>query len=241
MFALVGVSAIVFVERAPLPGGSWAPYAALAGLGIAVALGGLYAGLARGKMGVVAPVAATGAVIPLLVGLASGERPGVLPMVGIGFALIGLVLVSRRETAANVDPHRGTGLSLALLAAAGFGAAFVGLDRAAEVDVRWTIFGSRACFLLLVILAVAALRPTIRVAGSDVPPLAAIGLLDLGAITALTLATTKGLLSIVSVLASFAPMVTLIIARVMLDERLSRNQGVGVAVTLVGVALITSG
>jgi drug/metabolite transporter (DMT)-like permease len=128
------------------------------------------------------------------------------------------------------------------VAAAGFGTFFVGLDRASEsADVSWVIVVSRGCSLALLVIAAIAVRPTLPRDAPSLALLGMIGVLDLGANGLYALATQEGLLSVVSVLGSLYPAVTVVLARVVLAERVAREQEVGVALALAGVVAISAG
>jgi len=222
-------------------------WAALAGSAGVVALAAFYRGLAIGTMSVVAPISATGAAVPVLVGLAEGERPGALQVAGMAAALVGVILASRESELAEElgARHRDAGraaVGLALVAAAGFGTFFVGVDRAsATAEVPWVIVVSRSCSLVLVLVAALVARPRLPRDGASLGALAMIGVLDLGANGLFALATKEGLLSVVAVLGSLYPAVTVVLARVVLAERVSRLQEAGVAMTLAGVVAISAG
>jgi drug/metabolite transporter (DMT)-like permease len=222
-------------------------WAALGGSAGVIALGAFYRGLAIGTMSVVAPISATGAAVPVLVGLAEGERPGLLQVAGMVAALAGVILASR-ESEPSEDmgaAHRKAGrasVGLALVAAVGFGTFFVGVDRAsATAEVPWVIVISRSCSLLLVLVAALVTRPDLPRDAVSFGALAMVGMLDLGANGLFALATTKGLLSVVAVLGSLYPAVTVVLARLVLAERVSRLQEVGIGLTLAGVVAISAG
>jgi drug/metabolite transporter (DMT)-like permease len=222
-------------------------WAALGGSAGVVALGAFYRGLAIGTMSVVAPISATGAAVPVLVGLAEGERPGVLQVAGMVAALAGVILASRESEPAEDlgSAHRQAGraaVGLALVAALGFGTFFVGVDRAsATAEVPWVIVISRSCSCSLVLIAALVVRPQLPRDPASLGALAMVGVLDLGANGLFAIATTKGLLSVVAVLGSLYPAVTVVLARVVLAERVSRLQEIGVGLTLAGVVAISAG
>ena len=191
-------------------------------------------------MGIVAPISAVAAVIPFAVGVASGERPGALQIVGIVLALAGVAVASREP--AHRGGGRAAGIGLALLAALGFGLYFVFADRAADESVPVCGGdGSRR-------LAAARLRRCRSASGrrsrpgrAFLPVLAVVGLCDVGANMLFSLATTRGYLSIVAVLAALYPVVTVALAAVVLHERIAPSQRAGVAGALLGAAMITAG
>lgn len=243
--ALLVPFALALADRGP--SASAVGWAALGGSAGVIALGAFYRGLAIGTMSVVAPISATGAAVPVLVGLAEGERPGVLQVAGMVAALAGVILASRESEPAEDmgEAHRQAGrasVGLALVAAAGFGTFFVGVDRAsATAEVPWVIVISRSCSLVLVLVAALVARPDLPRDALSFGALAMVGVLDLGANGLFAVATTKGLLSVVAVLGSLYPAVTVVLARFVLAERVSRLQEVGIGLTLAGVVAISAG
>lgn len=220
---------------------AWAAGVGLLGL---LGLVAFYRALAIGTMSIVAPISATGVSIPVLVGLASGERPGTLQIAGMALACCGVVLAAREPPAAG-DAERRTGRTaviLALLAAIGFGSFFAGIDRAEETgDVAWVLLAARAADVSLLVVAALALRPRIPTAPAALGAIAAVGVFDLLANLLFVLAAGRGLLSVVGVLGSLYPAVTVILARFVLHERLSRTQNAGVLITLTGVVALAAG
>jgi drug/metabolite transporter (DMT)-like permease len=219
----------------------WA--AGVGGLGL-LGLVAFYRALAIGTMSVVAPISATGVAIPVLVGLASGERPGALQVAGIALACCGIVLAAREEPAADAAAQRSgrAAIGLALLAAIGFGSFFAGMDKAEETgDVAWVLLAARSADVVLLLAACAVVRPKLPSEPVALAAIAAVGLLDLLANLLFVLATSRGLLSVVGVLGSLYPAVTVVLAHVVLHERLTRTQNAGVLVTLAGVVALAAG
>ena len=236
---LAAIALFVAVRGIEPPGGATFAFAAAAGVAGAVGLGALYRGMAVGAMGVVAPISATAAVIPVAFGLARGERPSGLQLAGISAALVGVALASREP---GENARLAAGVGLALVAAAGFGSYIVLIDEAAEASTEWAVLVSRgaasvAAVSVSVALALGRLRPRARA----LPALAVIGLFDVGANGLLALALTRGLISLVAVLSALYPVVTIALARAVLGERIGRIQAAGAATALAGVALISIG
>jgi drug/metabolite transporter (DMT)-like permease len=234
----LAVVIVVALTQPELPSGQAVGAAMLAGVGGVVGLGGLYRGMAVGAMGVVAPISSAAAVIPVVVGLARGERPGGLQLAGMALVLAGVVLVSREPGTGRARFAAGAGL--ALLAAAGFGSYFVFIDVASDDGVAWAVLVSRGVATALAFgaaFARSAWRPPARM----LPALVAVGLFDVSANGLLALALNEGLVSLVSVLASLYPVVTLMLALSLLGERVGRAQTVGVVGALVGVGAISAG
>ena len=238
---LVLVAAIVALRAEPVPGGRHVAYACLSGLAGAVGLAAFYRGLAVGAMAVVAPISGTAAAIPVAFGLITGERPSGLQAVGIGLAIAGVALASRELPEEGGGPRVAAGVGLALLSALGFGSFFVAMDAASGPDLFWAIFFNRATSVTALVLAALALRPRLRPSRADLGVLLSIGLLDISANALFAAASTRGLVSLVAVLASLYPVVTVLLARLVLGERVRRVQQAGVAAALAGVALISAG
>jgi drug/metabolite transporter (DMT)-like permease len=226
---LAGIGLIVAVRGEPAPGvGDLVP-AALGGMAGAVALAAFYRGLAIGTMSIVAPVSATGVAVPVVVGLATGDRPGALRLAGVALAVVGVVLASR-EAAPESSPRAALArrsLLLALVAALGFGSFFVGMDAAADADVFWALLAARAASFTMLCLVAAAMRPRLPRQRTTLAALAGIGALDLGANGMFAAATTEGLLSLAAVLSSLYPVVTILLARGLLGERVRPVQEAG--------------
>ena len=236
---LAAATVWVAVSADGFPGWSATALAAAAGVSGCLGIASLYRGMAIGAMGIVAPISAVAAVIPFAVGVGSGERPSALQVAGILLALAGVAVASREPR----DRGGGAvaGLGLALMAAAGFGIYFVLADRAAEESVPYAVATARVASLLLALVAALVVGVSLRPGRALLPAIVAAGLCDVGANMLFSLATTRGFLSIVSVLAALYPVVTVALAAVVLHERVARTQRLGVAGALVGAALITAG
>lgn len=217
-----------------------------AGISFAIAIGSFYRALAVGSMGVVAPITALGALIPIAGGLLSGDRPGAPQFLGMAVALAG-VTVTTREVRSEQTPE-GAGnrraIVLAVLAGAGFGLTQLALAFAAESDPYWSIGFVRIAAVAALILYVAFGPGFASIRGSGgrpVWPLLVIGIVDVSAMTAFTVSTNHGDLSVVTVLSSLYPVVTVLLATVFLRERLNRPQVIGASVTLAGAILLSAG
>jgi drug/metabolite transporter (DMT)-like permease len=233
--------------------------AAAAGLAGAIALSAFYRALAIGTMSIVAPISATGAAVPVVVGIASGDRPAALQLAGIVAAVVGVVLASREldepkkgsglaplhgVQGARPDPGRvpeRTSIALALVAALGFGTFFIGMDAAADASVPWALLANRVASVSAVLLVVAAARIPLPGSPGRLAPLVLVGLLDAGANGLYAWGATEGLVSVVAVLGSLYPVATVLLARLVLGERVRRVQEVGIVAALAGVALIAAG
>jgi|TARA_B100000959_G_scaffold101347_1_gene106981 drug/metabolite transporter (DMT)-like permease len=215
---------------------------ALAGVLGMIGVGLLYRGLGRGPMTVVAPITAVNsAAIPVVWGLTFGETLSSLHVLGILLGLLAIVLVSRSPDI-TMDRPRGL-IAEATLAGAGFAGFFIVIDAAQDATAPWPLVGARIASMLLALAVLfaqgAPVLPTKldRVGGLVV----ATGVFDMGANMAFLFAVNIGLLSLVSVLAALYPATTVILARVVLQERMSRSQILGMAGAVGSVALIALG
>jgi drug/metabolite transporter (DMT)-like permease len=238
---LTALGALVAVRGEGPPAARYLLYAALAGIAGAVGLAALYRGLAVGSMSVVAPISATAAVIPVVAGLVTGERPSAAQGAGIGLALAGVVLASRERSSDGGGRRVAEGVGLALVAAVSFGLLLVALGAASDADASWATFAMRSTSFTLLAATALVVRPSFSLGRDDLAVLALIGVLDAAGNALFALATTEGLLSVVAVLAQLYPVVTVLLARVILGERISRPQQVGVVGAFAGIALITAG
>jgi drug/metabolite transporter (DMT)-like permease len=238
---LLLIAAFVAIRGRAAPGGDFALFAALSALGGVVGLASFYRALAVGNMGVVAPISACAAIVPVTVGIATGDRPAALQVAGVALALVGVALASREEVAGGRSTGAARGTGLAMLSALGFGFFFLGMDRASDADIPWAMLVNRLTGFSLLVLAVALLRPALTTTRHDLPTLALVGTLDISANAMFALASTKGLVSLVSVLGSLYPLTTVSLAAVVLRERPQRVARLGVVGALAGVALIAAG
>ncbi len=213
-----------------------------AGLLSAVCVAAFYQALAVGVMSIVGPICSVGTAVPVIVGLASGERPSAAQLAGIGIALGGAILASRKTSAG--ERHQATGklsIALAVLSAVAFGFAMVFYAQGAQSDPYWIVLLARSTSMTVFALAFVVVRPGLKLTRAAAVPILAVGVLGTSGAVLFTVATTMGYLSIVSVLSSLSPIFLIILAYVFLHERLSRMQQLGVASALVGVALIAAG
>ncbi len=243
---LCGLAAITVVVGAgslEVPSGSDVAPAVIAGVCQLAGIAALYRALAIGTMSVISPISASGAaVLPVVVGLAAGERPGGLQVAGMLGVFAGVALATRSVDGRMKDGPSREALVLSAIAALGFGGFYVGMDAAADsTDPLGALLVARIAAAAALAVVLVAARPRLGGSATDLPALALIGLLDVGANACFALGTETGLLSVVAVLASLYPVGTVVLARALLGERLATVQAAGVAVALTGVALIAAG
>src|SRR5438132_2677437 len=235
---LVTIALIVAVRgRGPTDNGAFlAIPAAFSGT---LGLYAYYRGMVVGAMSVVAPIAGVAAVVPVTVGIISGDRPSVLTSFGIVCALAGVFLASREPQRQGARFAAGAGL--AVLAAIGFGGYFPPMHAAGAADFWWATLLFRITSTSTILSAALIRRPSLALSGIDVPLILLVGIGDMAGNLLFAAASSHGLVSVTSVLASLYPIVTVLLARIVLVERVARSQEAGIALTLAGVALISAG
>ncbi|TDD26463.1 DMT family transporter [Nonomuraea diastatica] len=213
---------------------SWGLAAGLSGAGGLVLF---YRALATGVMSVVAPTTAvTSAALPVVFGLAIGERPAFWALVGVALALGSVLLVSQDTSGGGHGSL--ASVAAALAAGAGFGGFFILLSMAPHESGLWPLVGARLSSVTMVALLAVVTRRALRPRSGSLRIIVAAGVLDMTANVLFLLAQQDGLLSLVAVLVSLYPASTLLLARHVLGERLRAVQVTGVACALGAVALI---
>ena len=207
-----------------------------AGITGAFGIAALYKALAIGRMGVVAPVAAviTG-VLPVLVGMRSEGLPDRIQLFGFALALVSVWLVARPSE--TIDTHRGLGL--AVLAGVMFGLFLVAGKQAGHHGVFWPMVAARVASTTLMCVIVSLSPPDPRPLRNVLWAMVLSGLLDSAGNALFIAATRYGRLDVTAVLSSLYPASTVILARVLLKERISKSQGAGIVGALASVALIS--
>lgn len=198
----------------------------------------LYAGLSTGRMGVVSPISALAAVIPLGYALFyKGDQLSLLISLGVVLAILGGFLASGPEVSQGVPLKP---LLLATGAALFFGTCLIFMAIGSESSALMTMTTMRTSTLLIGFFILYKYRGSIRFTRAELPVLIFIGVADFAANLLLGVATTKGLVSLAMVLGSLYPIATALLAYLLLHERLHRIQYVGIASAVLGVALISA-
>ncbi len=241
-----GVGLVALSILVPLVGGS--PSAPDLGLGVGAGLVGLcgvlllYRGLGAGRMAVVAPLTAVGAaLVPFVVGVAGGDGLPALRLAGVAVALIGVALVSRPPPEADeVAPATSVATEVALGLGAGlaFGLVFVLLAAVSENAGLWPVLVQRTVSVPAALMLTTALKLSARVSRADLRVIVPAGLCDATANALFVLASRAGALSVVGVISSLYPASTILLAAVVLKERITRSQAAGLALAGAGVVLL---
>jgi drug/metabolite transporter (DMT)-like permease len=210
------------------------------GLGITgfISMIAFYRALALGPMGLVSPLVAVAVVLPVIAGIAAGETPRAVEIAGIAIAILGVLLASGPEFkgAESMTP-----LLYAAVAALGFGFLYIGMAKGSEISPSMTMLTFRSTSIVILVVIVAVVRSSGGLTRSDLPVLAAIGVLDASANLLFGIASTLGMLTTTSVLSSLYPVATAILAAIVLRERLRPVQYAGVSIAMLGIVLLTAG
>ncbi|MCB0860322.1 MAG: DMT family transporter [Solirubrobacterales bacterium] len=242
--ALAAITATLAVAVGDMPDAKYFEYGILAGITEAVGLAALYYGLAVGKMSVVAAVAATAPIVPVVATVITGDAPNAVQWFGIVIAIAGVSMLALDSPEEN-DPHAlrkpSVSIVFGLITALGLGGFLLAMNHAAEGSVQWALISARVTTVAIFALAFLVTRPEGDLKIRDWGMLALIGLMLLVADSFYAVASVKGVLSVAAVLSSLYPVVTILLARFHLGERLTRGQIAGIAVVLVGAAALSIG
>jgi drug/metabolite transporter (DMT)-like permease len=236
---LVGI--VILAALALLIGESIPPVTNLIGCGLAGILGvigllALYKALATGRMGIAAPISGVlSAAVPVLAGVYLEGLPNRFQLLGFGVALLAVWLISRSESA----PIQIRDLGLPLIAGLSFGMFIVLINRANAGAVFWPLVAARAASLTVLIVFASFTRQTWIPDQTNLPLISFSGILDAGGNAFLVLAANTGRLDVAAVLSSLYPASTVLLALLILKERLSRWQSLGVLAALIAIVLIT--
>jgi drug/metabolite transporter (DMT)-like permease len=233
---LAFVLAIVRGETLPLP--SDVPWCLMGGIGGGIGIVALYHGLATARMGVVAPITGVlAAAIPVVYGVLVEGAPSTLVIVGIGVAIVAVVLVSR------VADERGrpSGIGLALIAGTAIGTFGIAISQISDDHTFGPLTIIRAAEAALIVAVIVIGRRSWRIDRRWLPAMAGVGVLDMTGNAAFILAVQTGALAIAAVLSSLYPVVTVILATVVLRERVTRAHAAGIVLAVVAIVCIAAG
>jgi drug/metabolite transporter (DMT)-like permease len=212
----------------------------LAGVGNGLGVVLFYRAAKSGPLSIVVPIGALGALVPVIVGIAGGEAATVLKIGGAALALGGIVLATSRSRGGTTNGNVTEAALWSAASALGFGLFLTEIAAAAEGGVFYAVASSRISLLLIVAATAIVMGRTLRAPAGELPRLAIPGLLLFSGTLAYSAATQLGELSVVSVVGSLFPVVTVGLAYLLDHDRLAPIQWIGVASALVGVVLLSA-
>ena len=239
LIALPVISVIAVVSGDLVFDPSVVGWGVVAGVSCSIGIVLLYQGLATGPMGVVAPIASTSVLVPVVAGFLRGESPGLFQSIGIAVAVVGVILAGGPHIRDfRTGGHRP--ILLALGAALGIGVSLLAVANGSEQSAYSTLLMMRVVYPIVLVAAVLATRAPRRPATSVIPMIAIAGVGDVVAVTLYGVATQSGSLPVVAALASMFPVMTLVLARQVHHERLEREQWIGAALARIGVVVVVA-
>jgi len=241
---VIGLIIIVPSVMLNLSGGPTADtiiYGAIAGTLGLTGLICLYRGMAIGPIGIVSLIASMGVILPILFDLIMGNRLSTLQATGIICAVGSIFFLTEKNNSSGKKKRKASGILLGFGAAFASGLFLIALDTASNSDPYWATLFDRIIVIFWLTIAFILTKPGLEFKRSDFMALFAVGTLDAIAIVSFAVASTLGMISIVSVVVSLYPIVPIILAGIILQERLTRSQILGVIITLSGIVMVSIG
>ena len=233
-FVLLVILALIW--REPFPSALDLAWGGLAGLAGAIGLISFYSALSIGRMGIAAPVSAVlTATIPVLFSAFTEGLPSLIQLGGFVLALLAIALISRPERSKG----RPEGIGLALLAGCGFGCFFILISRVNHSATFWPLAMARFTSVLFLLVFVRIRRQPVLPSKAVVPLVLIAGIMDAIGNAFFVLAAHSGRLDIAAVLSSLYPAATVLLAALVLRERVNRIQAIGILLALLAVPLIS--
>lgn len=239
LFGIALIAVLVAVRGEALPFSPGLGWAVLGGITAVAAMFTLYRGLAEGTMAIVAPISATGVLLPVIWGLGRGDILSPLQLVGMGAAVVGAIFAACESGGSTSRKRMAKGAGWAAASALAVGFYLLFMERASRVDPYWAAFIMRCAYGSVLYALVVATATAQAIGRPHYPAIICIGVVDALAGFSYALATTKGLLSIVAVVGALYPVVTVLLAAMVLGERPQRLQWLGVMLAVVGIGFIS--
>ncbi len=236
-FLAIGV--LFQFSDASFPSGVRILYTIGAGIASISALACLYQAMVVGPISVAAPITASGAVLPVIAGVFSGDSPGNLQKIGVFLAIVGIILVSMES--GEKTQQIGLGVILGLIAGICVGAYFILIDAASTDSPIGAAFSMSLSALCLIFVCTIFQKPDLHISKPSYVWIALVGILETSAEALFAVASTLGMLSIVSVVSSLYPAVTVLLAKFLLKEQLETRQWIGVWIAIGSLAFISAG
>jgi drug/metabolite transporter (DMT)-like permease len=238
---LCAIAAVVLLRGESAPGTAFAVYGAAAGVLFAGSIAAFYRALAVAQMSRVAPIVAAAPAIPAIYGHVQGDRLSAAQSSGIVLIVAGVALASAERSSGAPAPRLGTGIGLALAATVCFGVGIIGIDEASVADPFWAALAVRIGSTVAIVAAALAIRRFVPAPRAALPRLWIVGLLDALGICLFAGAAQDGPIGIVAATAGLVPLVIVLLAWAVLDERLRPIQYLGATAAIAGVVLVSAG
>ncbi|MBW1636888.1 MAG: DMT family transporter [Deltaproteobacteria bacterium] len=235
---LLGI--IILSLNSPLPDDPLLLWAIPAGIIGVIAMFLLYRSLAVGTMSILAPISATGVILPVIWGIISGDTLSGLCSLGIAIAILGSLMAVMENDPKRKKRKLTRGVGLAVGSAFFVGLYFITMDTACTHHPIWASMIMRSSTLIILIPLLFFAKITIRIGKVQFPPLLLMGVMDTMAAFCFAVATSKGMLSQVAVISSLYPAVTIILSAVITGERIQKIQFSGVILAIAGITLISA-
>ena len=234
-FVLMVTLALIWKEPFPLTADLlWAGLAGVAGV---LGLLAFYSALASGKMGIAAPISAIlTATLPVLFSVFTAGLPNPLQVGGFMLALLAIGLISRPEERSGGSRR---GIGLAVLAGCGFGCFFIVISRVHVDDTFWSLAVARLVSVALLLIVLHLRRQDILPGRAVAPLVVLTGVLDSVGNAFFVLAAHSGRLDVAAILSSLYPAATVLLAALVLRERVTRIQSVGILFALLAIPMIS--
>ncbi|MCP4669782.1 MAG: DMT family transporter [Desulfobacula sp.] len=234
------LSVIIILSGNPLPRDPslfWAIPSGFIGL---ISMFLLYRGLAIGTMTILAPISATGVILPVIWGMLCGDDMSGLQLLGIGSAILGSLLAAMEKEKNLNKKHLTKGIGYAFSAAIFIGFYFIFMDKAAVHHPVWASMIMRLCTLFFLLPFLILSRLPMGVGRSHLPIILIMGIIDTLAAFSFTIAVSKGMLSEVAVISCLYPAVTALLSSFIVKERIQKKQSLGIIFAIAGVVLISA-
>ena len=240
-FGLATASAALIALWPGPPGHADLLWGLIGGLAGAFGIVTLYRGIAKGIVAIVSPTAALlSAVIPLVAGLILGDKPGLLSLIGMGLCVPAIILLASSSSHAGTDKQRTkSSLSHGFVAGIFFGLFYVAISRPGVHSGFWPLVAARSASITMALVVMLAKREHLVLNKGSLIPAMLAGILDMVANILFVLASSSGMLSIVAMIVSLYPVPTVLMARIVFKERITPARGIGLGLSLAGLALIS--
>lgn len=238
-FSVLILSAILLFKQEAFPNNPSLWWAAIAGIFGLSSMFFLYKALSIGTISIIAPITATGVIIPVIFGIIKGELISPDQIAGIVIAIMGTIILSSKKSPVDDDKSITSGIKYAFLAGICDGLFLLTFSQSGNASLLWSTLILRSTYCILLIPVLIIYHPVFKIRLSNYIILSTMGVIDTIAGFSFIMAASIGLLSIVSVISSLYPAVTVFLSTTVLKEKLNRTQWIGILLAFSGIVLIS--